>query len=187
MSGGREKGRWLVFAPLIVLAALAFVLAIAVSNGPPVRKSALIGKPAPAFDLPPVEGMSQPGLARADLGNGRPVIVNFWASWCLPCREEQPALEALARASGIELVGINYKDEPAAAARFLATYGNPFARIGRDKDGRAGIEWGISGVPETFYVGSDGRILAHREGPIDARTAVRWAKRPPASARPTGS
>lgn len=179
MSGVAPARRWLVLAPLLVLAALAIILAVAVSNGPPARKSALIGKPAPAFDLPPIAGLSQPGLARADIGKGRTVIVNFWASWCLPCREEQPALEALARASNVELVGINYKDEPVAAQRFLASYGNPFARIGADGDGRSGIEWGISGVPETFYVGADGRVLAHAEGPLDARTAARWAQSRP--------
>jgi len=171
--------RWLAFAPLFALAALAAVLAFAILGGPPARKSALIGKPAPQFDLPAVAGLAQKGLSRADIGRGKPVIVNFWASWCLPCREEQPALEALARASGIELVGINYKDEPAAARRFLSTYGNPFRRIGADADGRAGIEWGISGVPETFYLSPSGQVLAHREGPLDARVAERWAQNRP--------
>jgi cytochrome c biogenesis protein CcmG/thiol:disulfide interchange protein DsbE len=179
VSTQRPRNRTLALLPLAVLLILGVLLAFATSRGPPVRKSALIGKPAPAFDLPAIDGLSAPGLSRADLGRGKPVIVNFWASWCIPCREEQPALEALARATHVELVGINYKDDPAAAQRFLAEYGNPFARIGADGDGRAGIEWGIGGVPETFYLGPDGRILAHREGPVDARLALRWSQNRP--------
>lgn len=121
--------------------------------------SALLGKPAPHLTLAGLDGRD---LTPAGLSvPGKVTVVNLFASWCIPCREEAPQLDQLARASGVHLVGIAYKDKPDAVRAFLAEYGNPFARIGLDGDGRAGIEWGISGVPETFVIDRYGIVRAH--------------------------
>jgi DsbE subfamily thiol:disulfide oxidoreductase len=122
---------------------------------------------APAFDLPPVEGVGVPGLSRGDLtGNADPVVVNVFASWCVPCRAEHAVLTRMVERDGIRLFGINYKDKPEAARSWLEELGNPYELIGSDLDGRAGIEWGISGVPETFIVAGDGTVLYRYVGPI---------------------
>ena len=126
--------------------------------------SALIDKPAPAFDLPPIVGRKD-GLATADL-KGRVSLVNVWASWCPPCRAEHPVLMTLAR-DGVPIYGINYKDKPEDAMRFLKTLGNPFARIGADTTGRTAIDWGVYGYPETFVVDAAGRIRYRHVGPIN--------------------
>ncbi len=127
----------------------------------------LISQPAPAFDLPPVEGVGVPGLSRGDLtGNADPVVVNVFASWCVPCRAEHAVLTRMVERDGIRLFGINYKDKPEAARSWLEELGNPYELIGSDLDGRAGIEWGISGVPETFIVAGDGTVLYRYVGPI---------------------
>lgn len=122
--------------------------------------SALIGRPAPAFDLPEVPGVEVPLLRHADVAApGRPVIVNFWASWCVPCIVEHPQLMALSR-EGVPVFGIAYKDRPEASREFLRRHGNPFARLARDEPGRAAIDWGVYGVPETYL--------------IDPRGIIRW-------------
>ena len=113
-----------------------------------------------------------PGLKRADLA-GKLTLVNVFASWCGPCRLEHPQLEALAGDSRIRLVGINYKDQPANALRFLGDMGNPYAAIGVDEKGRAAIDWGVYGVPETFVVGPDGTILHKFIGPITEEALTR--------------
>ena len=129
--------------------------------------SVLISQPVPAFDLPPVEGLGSPGLARADLaGNAQPVVVNVFASWCVPCRAEHAVLTRMVERDGIRLMGINYKDKPEDAVKWLNELGNPYERIGSDLNGRAGIEWGISGVPETFIVAGDGTVLYRYVGPV---------------------
>ena len=129
--------------------------------------SVLISKPVPAFELPAVEGVDVPGLAQSDLkGSGGLVLVNAFASWCGPCRAEHPILTRIAREQELELVGINYKDKPNDAADWLDELGNPYRRIGSDQNGRAGIEWGLSGVPETFLIGPDGTILYREAGPV---------------------
>ena len=129
--------------------------------------SVLISQPAPEFDLPPVEGLETPGLARADLaGNMEPVVVNVFASWCVPCRAEHAVLTRMAERDGVRLMGINYKDKPEDAVKWLEELGNPYERIGSDLSGRAGIEWGISGVPETFIVAGDGTVLYRYVGPV---------------------
>ncbi len=111
------------------------------------------------------DGKPIPGLNGADFKDNV-TLVNVWASWCVPCHDEVPQLEELAKDKRIRLVGINYKDQPDNARRFIGRYGNPFAAVGADPNGRAAIEWGVYGVPETFVVGRDGRIAYKLVGPI---------------------
>lgn len=135
--------------------------------------SVLISQPAPEFDLSQVDGLGTPRFGRDDLiGNSGPVIVNVFASWCVPCRAEHAVLTDLVESEGQRLFGINYKDKPEDATRWLAELGNPYERIGADSTGRAGIEWGISGVPETFIVGPDGTVLYRYVGPVVGNEAV---------------
>lgn len=156
----------LVFLPLILFLGLAALFLIRLYAGDASRlPSALIGKPAPAFDLAAVPGLDRPGLASADLKSGQVTLVNFFASWCLPCRQEQPALMALAK-EGQRLVGIAYKDQPPNTRRFLEEDGNPYAAIGADPDGRTGIDFGVYGVPETYVVKGDGTIAHKVVGPL---------------------
>jgi len=139
--------------------------------GDPSRlPSALIGHPVPTFDLPAIPGLERdgkpiPGLSNATF-QGAVTLLNVWASWCVPCHDEAPFLEQLSRDKRIQLVGINYKDAPDNARRFLYRYSNPFVATGRDEEGRASIDWGVYGVPETFLVGRDGRIAYKLVGPI---------------------
>lgn len=129
--------------------------------------SVLISNPAPEFDLAPVDGIGVPGLSRADLtDNPVPVVVNVFASWCVPCRAEHAVLTRMVEQGGVRLMGINYKDKPEDARAWLEELGNPYERIGSDPNGRAGIEWGISGVPETFIVSGDGTVLYRYVGPV---------------------
>ena len=158
----------LPFAAFLALAALFF---IRLGAGDPSRiPSALIGRPVPTTDLPPVEGLLRdskpvPGLA-TDTFRGAVTLVNVWASWCVPCHDEAPLLDQLAKDKRTQIAGINYKDQPDNARRFIGRYGNPFAAIGVDASGRAAIDWGVYGVPETFIVGRDGRIAYKLVGPI---------------------
>ena len=119
--------------------------------------SMLIDKPVPAFDL-------APGFASIDL-RGRPILVNFFASWCVPCVEEAPVLMDLRR-QGVVLYGIAYKDKPAATAAFLARHGNPYAKLARDEPGRVAIDWGVTGVPETYLVDPGGIVRWRSVGPL---------------------
>lgn len=155
--------RWLAFVPLIVLIALAGLFAgYALKRDPRVQPHALVGKPAPALSLPELaSGTNTPVRTAAD----GPVLVNFFASWCAPCEVEQPQLMAL-KAQGVKIVGIAYKDAPANTQAFLTRLGDPFARRLVDRDGRAGLEFGVTGVPETYLVGSDGVIIAKHTGPL---------------------
>jgi cytochrome c biogenesis protein CcmG/thiol:disulfide interchange protein DsbE len=127
--------------------------------------SALLGKPAPDFALPPLEGADRPALAAADLRGERPVLVNFFASWCVPCVIEHPQLMRLAR-DGVPVLGIAYKDKPADSLGFLRRHGNPFARLGVDQPGRVAIDWGLYGVPETYLVDKAGIIRWRWAGPL---------------------
>jgi len=171
MNIGRR--RVIVLAPLVVFLALVALFLIRLYSGDPSRiPSALIGHPAPQTDLPPVAGLERngaavPGIDAASF-KGAVTVVNVWASWCVPCHDEAPLLMRLAQDSRFRLIGINYKDEPDNARRFLGRYGNPFAAAGADLNGRAGIEWGVYGVPETFVVGRDARIAYKLVGPITA-------------------
>jgi cytochrome c biogenesis protein CcmG, thiol:disulfide interchange protein DsbE len=161
-----------VFIPLAVFLALALLFLLRLGAGDASRiPSALIGHPAPATVLPGVQGLERdgkpvPGLD-ADTFKGAVTVLNVWSSWCIPCREEAPLLLGLAADKRIRIVGINYKDKPEDARRFLARYGNPFIANGADDRGRASIEWGVYGVPETFVIGPDGRIAYKLIGPID--------------------
>jgi cytochrome c biogenesis protein CcmG/thiol:disulfide interchange protein DsbE len=162
--------RLLVLVPLLAFAALVALFYFRLGSGDPSRlPSALIGKPAPTHVLPALEGASVPAFSPSEFA-GAVTLVNVWASWCVPCRDEHPFLVRLAADKRIRLVGINYKDAAANANDFLKRYGNPFAAIGVDAAGRAAIEWGVYGVPETFIVGRDGRIAFKHVGPIDAQS-----------------
>ena len=160
--------RPILLVPLALFAALAaiFLMRLETGGDREAIPSALVGSKAPDFDLAALEGMSVPGLKRADL-DGKVTVVNVFASWCGPCRLEHPQLAALAGDGRIRLVAINYKDVPENARRFLGEMGNPFAAIGVDGRGRAAIDWGVYGVPETFIVGPDGTIRYKFIGPID--------------------
>jgi cytochrome c biogenesis protein CcmG/thiol:disulfide interchange protein DsbE len=168
-----KKRNLLVLLPLLVFIGIAVLFLFGLGEGDPSKlPSALIGKPIPVTDLPPIENLSQngkpvPGLNNATL-NGKVSLVNVWASWCVPCHEEVPFLEQLSHDKRIQLVGINYKDAADNARRFLNRYGNPFVAAGADVKGRTSIDWGVYGVPETFLVGSDGRIAYKLVGPITA-------------------
>jgi cytochrome c biogenesis protein CcmG/thiol:disulfide interchange protein DsbE len=157
--------------PLGLFACLALIFLLKLQSGgdPSAVPSALVGHAAPAFDLPPLDGIGVPGLKRADL-IGKVTIVNVFASWCVPCRQEQPELNQLARdfagSDRVRLVGINYKDPPDKAAAFLDEVGNPYTAVGADRDGRAGIDWGVYGVPETYIVDATGIVRHKFIGPL---------------------
>ena len=167
------RRRLWVMLPLIIFLTLAALFYFRLGAGDPSRiPSALIGRPVPATDLPPLpgfvrDGQPVPGLSATDF-NGNVTLLNVWASWCVPCHDEAPLLMRIAGDKRIRVVGINYKDQPDNARRFLGRYGNPFASIGADQNGRASIDWGVYGVPETFLIGRDGRIAFKLVGPITA-------------------
>ena len=162
---------FLMALPLIAFASLAALFWLRLGTGDPSRiPSALIGHPAPQTSLPPLTGLLSdgtqvPGLDPA-IFKGKVSVVNVWASWCVPCHDEAPLLTELAKDTRLQLVGINYKDAPDNARRFLGRYGNPFGVVGVDANGRAAIEWGVYGVPETFVVGREGTIVYKLVGPI---------------------
>ncbi len=171
MSSPRRRVSILVLLPLLSFLALAALFFFRLGSGDPSRiPSALIGQPAPQTTLAPLDGLTRdgaevPGLAPASFA-GQVTLVNVWASWCVPCHDEVPYLDQLSRDSRIRLVGINYKDQADNARRFIGRYGNPFAAVGVDPGGRAAIEWGVYGVPETFVIGRDTRIAYKLVGPI---------------------
>jgi cytochrome c biogenesis protein CcmG, thiol:disulfide interchange protein DsbE len=169
--GNDGRHRLLELAPLVICRGLVALFLIRLYAGDPSRSpSALIGQPAPQTPLPPVAGLDRdgkpvPGIDPASF-KGAVTVVNVWASWCVPCHDEAPLLMQLAQNSQLRVIGINYKDQPENARRFLGRYGNPFTAAGVDPNGRAAIEWGVYGVPETFVVGRDGRIAYKLVGPI---------------------
>jgi len=156
----------MLFAGLIVVMGWLLVGADGGKRDAATIPSALIGEPAPAFSLPPVDGAATAGFSTADL-RGRPAIVNVFASWCVPCLAEHPLISELA-AEGYRIFGLNHKDAPDAAAGWLARHGNPYTAVGADIDGRASIEWGVTGVPETFIVDADGIVRYKYAGPLTA-------------------
>ena len=158
-------GRWIFILPVGLFAALAVAFAVGLGLRPDLIPSPLIDQPAPAFKLPALPGRSDGGLSTADLKGDGPTLVNVFASWCLPCRAEHPLLMQLAREHGVRIVGINQKDKPEDALAWLAELGDPFVKIGADTTGRASIDWGVYGVPETFVVDKDGRIR-FKQGPL---------------------
>jgi cytochrome c biogenesis protein CcmG, thiol:disulfide interchange protein DsbE len=175
-TGGSPQRRawtrsWPMALPLLAFAALAAIFWFRLGTDDPSRiPSALIGRPAPQTALPPLAGLVNngaqvPGLDPA-VFKGKVSVVNVWASWCVPCHDEAPLLTELARDKRLQIVGINYKDAPDNARRFLGRYGNPFGIVGVDGNGRASIEWGVYGVPETFVVGREGTIIYKMVGPV---------------------
>ncbi|MCU0883814.1 MAG: DsbE family thiol:disulfide interchange protein [Beijerinckiaceae bacterium] len=178
----RPRRNWLYLAPLAFFALLALLFLFRLFAGDASRvPSALIGKPAPNLTLPSLEGLLRdgrpvPGIAPADLRDGRVTILNVFASWCAPCRVEHPFLVEMAgheavRSGRVQVMGLNYKDEPENARRFLGALGNPYAAVGTDRTGRSSIEWGVYGVPETFLVGKDGTILKKHIGQLTEESA----------------
>lgn len=166
-GAGRRAGPLLVVLPLLVFLALAAIFFLQLNSGrdSAAVPSALIGRKAPDTNLPSLEGMQLPGLDTKALG-GKVTLVNVFASWCGPCRDEHPLLLALSRDERISIAGLNYKDVAANARRFLGELGNPYDAIGVDARGRAAIDWGVYGVPETFLIGKDGTILYKQVGPL---------------------
>lgn len=168
--------RFLFALPILVALVFGgfFLWGLNPERDPNAIPSVLISRPAPDFELPPVDGANVPGFSRADLsGNDGPVVVNIFASWCVPCRAEHSVLTRFVVEDGVRLFGINYQDEPEDAARWLDELGNPYERIGSDIDGRVAIDWGLTGVPETFIVGPDGTILFKQIGPVLGDDAIR--------------
>lgn len=163
----RKPRRIFVILPLLLFLGLAAVFFIQLMSGRDISAvpSALIGQPAPETRLPPLQGADLPGLDSAAFA-GKVTLVNVWGSWCVPCRQEHPLLLALSQDQRFTIAGLNYKDRPENARRFLGELGNPYKAIGVDDAGRAAINWGVYGVPETFLVGKDGKILYKHVGPL---------------------
>lgn len=158
------RRRLLFLAPLAVVFGIGAAFAVGLTLDPRQIPSELIGRPAPAFELPPVQGRKL-GLSSSDLV-GEVSLVNVFASWCTACRAEHPLFMDLARSRQVPIHGLNYKDKPNDAAAWLDELGDPYTRTGADLNGRVGIDWGVYGVPETFVVGADGHIAYKHIGPI---------------------
>lgn len=164
--------RWFAILPLAALAALGALFAgYALKHDPHVNPAALVGKSAPNLALAPLSGGTPRAIRSVHQG---PVLINFFASWCAPCVQEAPALMAL-KLQGVPIVGVSYKDAAAKSQAFLDQHGDPFTAVLMDPDGRAGIEYGISGVPETFLVAADGKVLAKHTGPLTPEAAEELA------------
>ena len=168
----RPRSRLIFILPGLVFLGLVVLFGVQLISGrnPAEVPSVLINKPVPAFSLAPLEGLVAdgkpvPGFSNEDL-KGRVTLVNVWASWCAPCRQEHPLLVELAKDPSVRVVGINQRDNPDNARRFLGALGNPYAAVGIDPNGRASIDWGVYGVPETFIVGLDGTIRHKHIGPL---------------------
>jgi len=160
-------GRLIAMIPLGIAALLGAAFYWGLWNKDDRLPSTLIGRSVPEFALPPIEGRAD-GLSTADL-QGEVSIVNVWASWCVPCRVEMPLLVDVAETGTVPVHGINHKDAPEAALGFLAELGDPYTRIGADQNGRASIDWGVYGLPETFVIDAEGRIAYKHVGPFDRR------------------
>ena len=165
-------GKAIYAAPAAVFVMMAGLLAWSLTNDPSEVPTAFEGKPVPAFDLPPIDDQT-PGLATADLANGKISIINIFGSYCVPCRAEHALLTEIASWDGIAVYGIAYKDKPEMARAFLDELGNPYERIGYDPDGRVGIDLGVYGVPETFVVAPDGTIRGKIIGPMYPKDLAR--------------
>ncbi len=167
------RRRLLIFLPLAAFVVLAALFYVRLGAGDSSRiPSPLIGKQVPAFSLPPLEGVgTQQAFSDGDLRLGKVTLVNVFASWCVPCRDEHPYLVLLSRdgdlrTKGVRIVGLAYKDEPSNSRKFLGEMGNPYGQVGVDRSGRVGIDWGVYGVPETFVVRGDGTIAYKFIGPL---------------------
>jgi cytochrome c biogenesis protein CcmG, thiol:disulfide interchange protein DsbE len=172
--------RWLAFLPLVAFAGVAMLLFVRLNAGDPARlPSVLIGESAPPLTLAGLDGA--PGLNDADLRAGHVSLVNVFGSWCEPCHFEHEYLMALAadpelKAKGVAIYGVAQKDSTENVRRFLGAKGDPYAKVGLDADGRAGIDWGVYGVPETFIVRGDGAIAHKIIGPITVETLMNEVK-----------
>lgn len=173
-----RKGRGWVAVPLVLFLVMAGLFAFGLTGDPTKLPSALIGRPVPQTDFPALDGLISngqpaPGFHASDLAKGRVSVVNFWASWCAPCIEEHPLLIALKERTGVDIYGVNYKDQAEAGRRFLGRYGNPFTAVGTDQAGRNAIEWGVYGMPETFVINGEGKIAYKHVGPISEQSLER--------------
>lgn len=162
----------LALLPLLLLVGLVAVFAMNMDRDPSLVRSVLINKPAPVSELAAVEGLDRPGITPALL-KGQVSVVNVFASWCVPCRDEHPVLVELRQRTGVQLIGINQKDAPENARAFLTELGNPYDAVGADKDGRLSIDWGVYGVPETFVVNAAGVITYKHIGPMTPESLER--------------
>jgi cytochrome c biogenesis protein CcmG/thiol:disulfide interchange protein DsbE len=179
-SGGRvaaTRTRLILAAlPLALFLGLALIFWTQLKSGRDISEipSALIGTKAPLRDLEPLVGAVRNGAPvpalSAETGRGKLMLVNFWASWCVPCRQEHPIILSLSRDPRLTVVGVNYKDGSENALRFLGELGNPFSAIGLDPNGKMAIDWGVYGIPETYLVGADGTILYKKVGPFDEKS-----------------
>ena len=158
--------RWRVIVPVAVLIALVGLLGYGLTRDPHTLPSAYLNRPAPTLELPSLADDAR--SVRLDDMAGRVTLVNVWASWCVACRSEVGELAELSEATDIPVVGIDYKDTRDEATRWLRRFGNPYATIAFDESGSTGIDWGISGVPETFVIGRDGQIKDKIVGPVTA-------------------
>jgi len=161
-----KRRRWLFILPALVTFALFAVFYVGLSLDPRKIESPLIDRAAPEFSLPGLSP-SDPGLSTADLATGDVLVLNFFASWCVPCRVEHPLLTRIARDEGVTVHGIAWKNEAADAKQWLDALGNPFTQIGLDLENKAGIEWGVYGVPETYILDATGRIRHKHVGPLN--------------------
>ncbi|ESZ57575.1 DsbE family thiol:disulfide interchange protein [Mesorhizobium sp. L103C131B0] len=166
------RRRLIVLLPLLVFLGLAglFLSQLLSGRDEAAVPSALIGLPAPQTNLPALEGSNLPGLDSKAFA-GKVTLVNVFASWCAPCREEHPVLLALSQDKRFVMAALNYKDQAQNARRFLGDLGNPFQAIGVDQAGRTAIDWGVYGVPETFVIGKDGKIAYKHVGPLTGESA----------------
>jgi cytochrome c biogenesis protein CcmG, thiol:disulfide interchange protein DsbE len=171
-SSQELRRRWIFLLPFMLFAALCLLFFTRLFAGDPSKvPSALIQRSVPDVSLPALQGLMRqgvpiPGFSSEDLKNGSVTLVNVWASWCGPCREEHPFLMELAKDKNLQIIGLNYKDAPDQARRFLGALGNPYAKVGVDPQGRAAIDWGVYGVPETFLISRQGLILHKHIGPL---------------------
>ncbi len=168
---GKAKPKATLLLPLFLAGIMLLLLFVALRTGEPQNlPSALIGKPVPEFALPPIANVlgdsgPTPGLSSAAFKTGKVSILNVWATWCAPCVAEHPLLIELGQ-KGIPIFSINYKDKPEAARRFLSTHGNPYSAVGSDVSGMTAIDFGVYGVPETFVIDGDGKIVFRFPGPL---------------------
>ena len=183
-TGAKRRG-W-AFAPLIIFGIMAALFGFALTAGDPSKlPSALLGKPVPSTEFPALEGLLDngkpvPGFRSTDLAKGKVTIVNFWASWCGACRTEHEVLVELGREAaedGVRLVGVNYRDTVANAEKFLADRGRfPFPSA-VDPNGRTGVDFGVYGLPETFFIGADGKVVARHVGPLTREAAAGYLRK----------
>ena len=169
----KQSNIWAAILPLILFLALAgmfYSLLSTEGRDTSALPSALLKEPAPSYPLPVLEGSNLPGIDNDTLKTGKISVVNVFASWCVPCRQEHPQIVELGKDDRLQLIGINQKDPAKNALSFLEELGNPYDSIGVDRNGRGSIEWGVYGIPETFFVDGKGVIFHKHVGPINPQT-----------------